>query len=107
MEVPEVGMEDMGDAFISPVHEFEEEDDKTAEDIIEEHENKPHMTKEQVKAEKKKCDDVAQNRQSNQDLYIFLSCEDFEQKEIFCELLGLRPTNSMMVPMVSVLELIK
>lgn len=106
-DTPEVGMGDMDDTFFTPVHEFEEEDDKTAEEIIQEHEEKPHMTKEQVKAEKKKCDDVAQNRQNNQDLYIFLSCEDFEQKEIFCELLGVKPTNSMMIPIVKVLEMIQ
>ena len=105
-EIPEVGMEDMGDAFISPVHDLDE-DELTAEDIIEQHENQPHMTKEQVKAEKKKCDDVAQNRQNNQDLYIFLSCEDFEQKQIFCELLGETPANSMMIPITRVLELIQ
>ena len=107
VEVPSMGMSDMGGMFISPVTEFEDIDQKTAEDIIKEHEEKPKMTKEQVKAEKQKCDNVAQNRQNTQDLYIFLSCEDFEQKEIFCELLGVKPTNSMMIPITRVLELIQ
>lgn len=106
-DTPSVGMADMDDTFLTPVHELDEEDDKTAEDIIREHEGKPHMTREQVKAEKQKCDDVARNRQNNQDLYIFLSCEDYEQKEMFCELLGITPTNSMMVPMAQVLEMVK
>ena len=106
-ETPDVGMGDIDDQFISPVTELDDSDDKTTEDIIEEHETKPKMTKEQVKAEKQKQDDVAARRQNTQDLYIFLSCESFEEKEMFCELLGIPPTNSMMLPIRRVLELIQ
>ena len=106
-EVPTVGMTDFDEPFITPTTELDDSDQMTTEEIIEAHENRPKMTKEQVKAEKQKQDDVAARRQSTQDLYIFLSCESVEEKEIFCELLGVQPTNSMMVPIRRVLELIQ
>ena len=110
-EIPDAPMEEMDDTFISqekePVTELDNEDTYTNDEIIEKHENQPHMTKEQVKGEKAKQDKVATNRQENQDLYVFLSFENVEQKEIFCELLGVKPTNSMMLPGESVLNLIQ
>ena len=109
--VADVGMASMDEDFIStdyePATELNDADDKTAEDIIREHKEKPKMTKEQVKAEKKKCDNVASNRQENQDLYVFLSFETLEDKFAFCELLGETPTNSMMVSGERVLGLIE
>ena len=111
VEIPDAPMEEMDDTFISqekaPVTELDNEDTYTNDEIIEKHENQPHMTKEQVKGEKAKQDKVASNRQENQDLYVFLSFENVEQKEIFCELLGVKPTNSMMLPGESVLNLIQ
>ena len=111
VEIPDAPMEEMDDTFISqekePVTELDNEDTYTNDEIIEKHENQPHMTKEQVKGEKAKQDKVATNRQENQDLYVFLSFENVEQKEIFCELLGVKPTNSMMLPGESVLNLIQ
>ena len=103
----EVGMTTVEDEFISPVVDLDDQDFKTADDIIKEHEEKPKMTKEQVKAEKKKCDDVASNRQENQDRFVFLSFSNFENKLAFCELLGVPPANSMMVPGEQVLGLIE
>ena len=110
--VPEVGMGDMDDTFISqpevePVTELDDADSFTTEEIINEHENKPHMTKEQVKGEKAKQDRVASNRQENQDLYVFLSFDNVEDKFTFCELLGVQPTNSMMCKGSDVLRLIE
>lgn len=108
--VPEVGMGDMDDTFISqpePVTELDDADSFTTEEIINEHENKPHMTKEQVKGEKAKQDRVASNRQENQDLYVFLSFDNVEDKFYFCELLGVQPTNSMMCRGSDVLRLIE
>ena len=105
----EVGMRSFDDEFLTPYEptvELEDTDEKSVDDIIKEHEEKPKMTKEQVKAEKKKCDDVASNRQENQDLYVFLSFETLEDKFTFCELLGEVPTNSMMVSGRRVLNLI-
>ena len=110
---PETGMGDMDDTFITPneerepVTELSNEDTYTTEEIIEQHENGPHMTKEQVKGEKAKQDKVATNRQENQDLYVFLSFETVEQKMIFCELLGVTPTNSMMLPGEAILRMIE
>lgn len=106
-DIPDAGMADYDSQFISPVTELDDSDQVTTEEIINAHETKPKMTKEQVKAEKQKQDDVASRRQTNQDLYIFLSCGSVEEKEIFCELLGIQPTNSMMVPISKVLELIQ
>ena len=111
VEIPDAPMEEMDDTFISqekePVTELDNEDTYTNDEIIEKHENQPHMTKEQVKGEKAKQDKVATNRQENQDLYVFLSFENVEQKEIFCELLGVKPTNSMMLPGEAILRMIE
>lgn len=102
-----VGMASYDDEFISPVEDLPDDDEKTADDIIQEHRDKPKMTKEQVKAEKQKCDKVASDRQEVQDLYVFLSFSTLENKVAFCELLELPPTNSMMVPGEKVLGLIE
>lgn len=110
VEAPEVGMQSFDDDFISPyepVTDLDDSDERSVDEIIKEHEEKPKMTKEQVKAEKKHCDDVASNRQENQDLYVFLSFSDLESKFTFCELLGVPATNSMMVKGESVLALIE
>lgn len=102
-----VGMASYDDEFISPVEDLPDDDEKTVDDIIQEHRDKPKMTKEQVKAEKQKCDKVASDRQEVQDLYVFLSFSTLENKVAFCELLELPPTNSMMVPGEKVLGLIE
>lgn len=110
VEVPEVGMGDLDDPFISPyepVTELDDTDEKTSEDIVKEHEEKPKMTKEDVKKEKQHCDDVASNRQVTQDLYVFLKADTVEEKRIFCELLEEPMSNSMMVSLRKVLELIQ
>lgn len=115
LDAPERGMDSMDDAFLTPMQEDEEytpvtelddTDTKTNAEVAEEIENKPHMTKEEVKAEKAKQDKVASDRQSEQDLYIFLKVDDYEDKAIFCELLGVTPTNSMMINLKDVLRLI-
>ena len=110
--IPDVSMGDMDATFITPIErepvtELDDEDQVTTEEIIQHHEEMPHMTKEQVKGEKAKQDRVASNRQENQDLYVFLSFDNVEDKFTFCELLGITPTNSMMVPGSDVLRLIE
>ena len=105
-------MDDMDDTFITPmerepVTELDASDNYTTEEVIEAHENGPHMTKEQVKGEKAKQDRVASNRQENQDLYVFLSFDNVEDKFTFCELLGVQPTNSMMLKGEDILRLIE
>lgn len=102
----EVPMADFGADFLTPVTDLRA-DRETSEDIIQRHEEKPKMTKEQVKAEKQHCDDVAGGRQTTQDLYVFLSFETLEGKQAFCDLLGFLPTNSMMVKGEDVLKLIE
>ena len=105
-----VGMSDMDDTFIQepePITELDDEDLVSTEEIIQHHEEQPHMTKEQVKGEKAKQDKVASNRQENQDLYVFLSFSSVEDKFAFCELLGVQPSNSMLIPGESVLRLIE
>ena len=109
VEVPAVGMSSIDDAFITPyqpVTELDDSDEIPVEDIIKAHEEKPKMTKDQVKAEKRKCDDVASSRQEEQDNYIFLKFDNNETKFTFCELLGVAPSNSMMISGESVLALI-
>ena len=107
-DVPEVGMSDYDEAFISsPVTELDDTEDVTSEDIEREHAEKPKMTKDQVKAEKRHCDDVASKRQEEQDLYVFLTFSNLDAKFTFCELLGVPPANSMMVKGEDVLGLIE
>lgn len=106
----DTGMESYDD-FITPpdppVYELPDEDEKTSEDFVREHEEKPKMTKDEVKKEKQHCDNVASGRQSSQDLYVFLSFENFENKMAFCELMGFVPTNSMMIKGEEVMRLIQ
>lgn len=64
--------------------------ERTSEEIAQEHAEKPKMTKEQVKAEKQKCTNVATNRQIEEDLYCIINFRDAEQKRIFCELLEIQ-----------------
>ena len=97
---------DFGNDFLSPVHDLKT-DTQTSDDIQKMHEEKPKMTKEEVKAEKAHCDNVAGNRQGVQDLYVFLSFETLEGKQAFCDLMGFVPTNSMMVKGEDVLKLIE
>lgn len=102
----DVPMTDFGSDFIAPVTSIKM-DKETSDDIVERHENKPKMTKEQVKGEKRHCDNVASSRQTNQDLYVFLSFESMESKQVFCDLMGYEPTNSMMVRGEEVLRMIE
>lgn len=61
----------------------------TNEEVQQEIEAKPKMSKEEVKAEKQKCNDIASNRHEEVDLYVILNFEDAEQKQIFCDLMGI------------------
>lgn len=106
VQTPEQGMANYSDAFLSPVEELDT-DELTNEDIEEIHRNKPKMTKEEVKEQKQHCDNVATNRHSVQDTYVFLSFDNVENKCIFCELMGIEPTNSMMIPGEDVMKLIQ
>lgn len=99
-------MPDFGADFVAPLTSLRV-DKETNDDIVERHENKPKMTKEQVKGEKAHCDNVANKRQETQDLYVFLSFDSLEGKQAFCDLMGYIPSNSMMVRGEDVLNVIK
>lgn len=101
-----VDVVDASDAFFSPRADLKD-DMKTSEEIVQEHKEKPKMTAEQVKAEKANNDRIATTRQDTQDLYVFLSFKDIEEKTAFCELLGYAPTNSMMIQGEDVMRLIE
>jgi len=57
--------------------------------------DKPKMTKDEVKQEKAKCTDIANNRHEEDDLYVILNFKDYEQKLAFCELLGVEAGSYM------------
>ena len=99
-------MRDLGAEFLSPLTDLRR-DVESSEDIMRRHEEKPKMTKEQVKAEKAHCDDVASSRQDTQDLYVFLSFDTLSSKQAFCDLLGYLPENSMLIRGEDVLKLIE
>lgn len=63
--------------------------EKSNQEVQQEIQEKPKMTKEQVKAEKQKCDDIAANRHEEKDLYIILNFDNEEMKQAFCDLLGI------------------
>lgn len=96
----------MEKAAQQPVTELPEQE-LSSEEIVQQHAEKPKMTKEQVKAEKEHCDDVAFNRADNLDTFIFVDFESAEQKEMFCELLGVEPTNNMRISGKDILMLVQ
>lgn len=81
-------------------------DSRTIAEIQKALDEKPKMTKEEVKEQKKHCDDVASNRQEEMDTFVFVDFESVELKETFCELLGLVPSSSMRVNGIDVLNAI-
>lgn len=99
-------IEDFGDDFIQPVQPEQPKSlattqlpfkEATIAEIEKQLDEKPKMTKEEVKEQKRHCDDVASQRQEDMDTYVFLEFDSIEQKLAFCELLDLVPTISMKV----------
>lgn len=117
-----VQMEDFGSDFLSESLETKQEqpeqvphvepltelstDARSIEDIQKQLDEKPKMTKEEVKEQKQHCDNVANNRQDEMDTYVFLDFESVEQKIAFCELLGVLAQPSMRINGVDVLNVI-
>ena len=106
------GMQDITADFLmesveqpAPLTELRKEE-KTSEEIVREHQEKPKMTKEEVKEQKAHCDNVAASRQDEQDLYMFVTFRDFEQKRVLCELLQREPKKSMQVTGDEILSLL-
>lgn len=102
-------MDDMGMDFMTQMDEGEQvlpstksipitelpTTEQTIGEIQKQLDEKPKMTKEEVKEQKLHCDDVKDKRQDEMDTYIFLDFESVELKIAFCELLGIEPAMSM------------
>lgn len=71
--------------------------EKTSEEIVAEHAAKPKMTKEEVKEQKQHCTNVAMNRQEDIDNFVFINFETLEQKQLFCDMLGMVASSSMTI----------
>lgn len=121
-EINDASMEDLGDDLLAADPETPQEEtpqavpqptyelptvEKSNDEIVKEHEEKPKMTKEEVKAEKQHCQDVADNRWENVDKYILLTFDTTEGKEALCDLLGITPTNDMQIKGEDVLKLVE
>lgn len=71
--------------------------EKTNDDIVREHEEKPKMTREEVVAAKRHCDDVAERRNTKESCFIVINFDGEEEKLAFCEALGLDYSDNMVV----------
>lgn len=94
------GINDMGADFVQqyeePITELPKVEPTTRE-IQKQLDEKPKMTKEEVKAEKAHCDDVASKHQDEIDTYIIVDFNSIEEKIALCELLGITPQNNMRI----------
>lgn len=100
------GMETFDDDFLSPQMDEQVPPppitelpnmEKTSEEIVAEHVAKPKMTKEEVKEQKQHCTNVAMNRQEDIDNFVFINFETLEQKQLFCDMLGMVASSSMTI----------
>lgn len=100
------GMETFDDDFLSPQMDEQVPPppitelpnmEKTLEEIVAEHAAKPKMTKEEVKEQKQHCTNVAMNRQEDIDNFVFINFETLEQKQLFCDMLGMVASSSMTI----------
>lgn len=100
------GMEIFDDDFLSPQMDEQVPPppitelpnmEKTSEEIVAEHAAKPKMTKEEVKEQKQHCTNVAMNRQEDIDNFVFINFETLEQKQLFCDMLGMVASSSMTI----------
>lgn len=100
------GMETFDDEFLSPQMDEQVPPppitelpnvEKTSDEMVAEHASKPKMTKEEVKEQKQHCTNVAMNRQEDIDNFVFINFETLEQKQLFCDMLGMVATSSMQV----------
>ena len=100
------GMETFDDDFLSPQMDEQVPPppitelpnvEKTSEEIVAEHAAKPKMMKEEVKEQKQHCTNVAMNRQEDIDNFVFINFETLEQKQLFCDMLGMVASSSMTI----------
>lgn len=99
-------MKTFDDDFLSPQMNEQESSspvtelpniEKTSDEIVAEHAAKPKMSKEEVKEQKQHCTDVAMNRQEDIDNFVFINFETLEQKQLFCDMLGIVASSSMTI----------
>lgn len=110
----EGGFADFGDDFLSapttnapvPLTELPGPE-RTIAEIQRQLDEKPKMSKEDVKEQKQHCDDVASNYQAEMDTYAFVDFSSIEQKIAFCELLGIEPQMSMRISGDQILSVIE
>lgn len=95
---------DLGDDFLSapsskapvPLTELPGAE-RTISEIQRQLDEKPKMTKEEVKEQKRHCDNVASNHQDDMDTFVFIDFSSVEQKLAFCEMLGIEAEMSMRI----------
>lgn len=71
--------------------------EKTSDEIVAEHAAKPKMSKEEVREQKQHCTNVAMSRQEDIDNFVFINFETLEQKQLFCDMLGMVASSSMTI----------
>lgn len=71
--------------------------EKTSDEIVAEHAEKPKMSREEVREQKQHCTNVAMNRQENIDNFVFVEFESLEQKQLFCDMLNMVAESSMRI----------
>lgn len=81
--------------------------ERTSEEIVQQHAEKPKMTKEEVKEQKAHCDNVAMNRYDDFDRFVFVDFATIDEKIAFCDLLGVEPQSNMRVSGKDLLSLIE
>lgn len=82
-------------------------EERTSEEIVRQHAEKPKMTVEEVKEQKAHCDNVAQNRFDDMDRYIFVDFASIDEKLMFCDLLGIEPESNMRISGKDILMLVQ
>lgn len=118
-EIQDVDMGDADDLFLTeesmpavarpqptPVNELPRVE-KTSDEIVQMHEEKPKMSVEDVKAAKQHCDNVANANNNSVDTFVFVDFGTVELKLAFCELLGKIPENSMRIEGDEIMKLIE
>ena len=71
--------------------------EKTSDEIVAEHAEKPKMSREEVREQKQHCTNVAMKRQESIDNFVFVEFESLEQKQLFCDMLNIVAESSMRI----------
>lgn len=69
----------------------------TNEEFVRMHEEKPKMTKEEVKEQKEHCRNVNNDYMDKTESYIVISFDNIQAKNGFCEALGFTPKDNMII----------